>query len=93
MQCSQLKKTCFRVRLEPVTKREKSIPRANRLSYEFNGCGVANIVYRVISFINQIGKITLPFQYFTYFDEHKLTGVMVTSQSISLQRLRHALLL
>ena len=29
----------------------------------------------------QINHI-IPFQYFTYFDEHKLTGVMVTSQCV-----------
>jgi len=40
----------------------------------------ANTVYKEILFLNQKGKIALPFQYLTYFDEHKLTGVMVTSQ-------------
>ena len=77
MQSSQLDKlgTSCRTRTR-VKLGKKSTPRANRLSYEFTWMCLYHLS------INPIGLISIPFQYFTYFDDHKLTGVMVTSHCV-----------
>jgi len=87
MQSPQLEKLCSSCRTRTRVKfGKKSTPRANRLSYEFTWlwrCKYSIYTVSLSSVYKLDGlNIYIPFQYFTYFDEHKLTGVMVTSQCV-----------
>jgi len=77
-----------------MSKREKSQYRElTEWATDLHGCGVAKIVYTLYLHhlcINQKGLFSLPLQYFTYFNEHKLTGVMVAMPvQYELRRLFH----